>query len=245
VTARRASDVQRSVAYVLAARSQGVPSRLIVGFRPGVGRAVRGADARVWPEVFIGDRWLTVTIPAAGSRVQDAGGGDGARGSARPSSSAQSPGPRPRDRRLLLLRGAAVLALIVALLLGMLLLRQARARAAEVRARRGGPPSERVRAAWLDVVVRLGERLRLPGSFTAAEVVAAGRPVLGPDAVRDLENLAQQAARVRFGGEHLDERAATEAWRQRDVVASALRRRRRRGPVSPATTMRLQQKNEA
>ncbi|MHB1535790.1 MAG: transglutaminase-like domain-containing protein, partial [Acidimicrobiales bacterium] len=57
VTTRRGTAEQFATAFVLMARSVGLPARLAVGFRPGAidgasgTTVVTGADATVWPEV--------------------------------------------------------------------------------------------------------------------------------------------------------------------------------------------------
>jgi transglutaminase-like putative cysteine protease len=63
---------QFAVAYALMARSLGLPSRVAVGFRPGVAgpggvRVITGADVLVWPEIdFSGLGWVPF-YPTPGS----------------------------------------------------------------------------------------------------------------------------------------------------------------------------------
>jgi transglutaminase-like putative cysteine protease len=71
---------QFSAAFAVLARAVGLPTRLMVGFRPGTPesdgtRVVRGRDAFVWPEVYFqGEGW----VPFDPTPVQPDGSGPGA-----------------------------------------------------------------------------------------------------------------------------------------------------------------------
>ncbi len=62
-TSRRGTSEQFATAYAVLARAVGLPTRVVVGFRPGVGGdgvfQVRSGDVLVWPEVdFAGLGWV-------------------------------------------------------------------------------------------------------------------------------------------------------------------------------------------
>ncbi|MGI5242979.1 transglutaminase-like domain-containing protein [Dactylosporangium sp. CA-139066] len=54
-------DEQYAAAYALVAGYLGIPSRVVLGARPGPGGVVRGSDVHAWVEVHLADgRWATV-----------------------------------------------------------------------------------------------------------------------------------------------------------------------------------------
>jgi transglutaminase-like putative cysteine protease len=87
-TSRQGTSEQFAVAYALMARSLGLPSRVVVGFRPGVpgpggARVITGADALVWPEIdFQALGWVpfypTPGTAVLGSTGQVLGAGESA-----------------------------------------------------------------------------------------------------------------------------------------------------------------------
>ena len=230
---RHATEVQRVVAYVLAARRAGVPARIVVGFRDtGRSGPVTGADARVWPEVRPhGQGWLAVPIPQ--TRATDAPVPP-----VPPPSGGPPPPPPPEkddasagfqvDRHWLLLLAAA-LALIAVCLLGGLGLVRLTDRIAVGAARRNGSPAERVVAAWTDLVARLGRAdPRIPAHATATEITVAVTDRYGLEAGAQLTPLARDAGAVRYGHRELTETAATDAWATRDHLVGLFHRKNTR-----------------
>jgi len=145
-TSHQGTSEQFAVAYALMARSLGLPSRVVVGFRPGAAglrgvRVITGADVLVWPEIdFQGLGWVpfypTPGTAVLGSTGQVLGAGESALRQRVDQSLAAAPlaSPAPRTatapRRTVaaanghgwLLWLLALPALAVATLLGYLLL---------------------------------------------------------------------------------------------------------------------------
>jgi transglutaminase-like putative cysteine protease len=144
-TSHQGTSEQFAVAYALMARSLGLPSRVVVGFRPGVPgpggvRVITGADALAWPEIdFQGLGWVafypTPGTAVLGSTGQVLGAGESAQRQKVDQSLAAAPlaSPAPRvaaPRRAVVAAGGhgwllwllALPALALATLTGYLLL---------------------------------------------------------------------------------------------------------------------------
>lgn len=99
-------------AYAVLARLDGLPTRVAVGFTPGMREPdgsylVTGADAHVWPEVYLGPTqgWISVEPTPPGGDGQPAQGvllapGSG-RGAGRPASDFPHKGPNSQPKPLL------------------------------------------------------------------------------------------------------------------------------------------------
>jgi hypothetical protein len=219
---------QFATAFAVLARAVGLPTRVMVGFRPGIRAAdgtwvVRGRDAHAWPEVyFSGPGWVAFdpTQPGAGGGagfdVREQAGPDPRTPSptlgAPPISPAQAV-PAPQGGS-----GSAPVTVLVAVgtvLLAVLLLRAARV-SRRLRHRRAGP-----RGAWselLDLLVLLG---RPPARWRTATGIAADLAAAVPGAAPGVFRLAGYADRAAFAPPPVP---ATDAWAQLRQVRRAVRR---------------------
>jgi transglutaminase-like putative cysteine protease len=271
--AHRGTTEQFATAFAVMARSLGLPTRLVVGFGPGVpeagvpgagvpgagvpgagvpgagvpgasdSRVVRGGDVLVWPEVgFQGIGWVPFyPTPAAGSGAHGADSAPAGSTSQRreidkklettavtaaqtpaPEPGAAHPGAGPASRRsgwspllALVPAGLPLGYLCVVLLVPYLRGRRRRAVLA-------GPG---VLAAWTEALYRMRPlRLGDLSALTTGEVAAAAARRLDGQAREHLDRLAALADEAAFSGGHLDDRAASAAWRHVDGLTPAVRR---------------------
>ena len=95
-TSRRGTSEQFATAYAVLARSIGIPTRVVVGFRDDGSGTVHDRDALAWPEVAVsGLGWLPLD-PTGGART-GVGGEDGL-AAATEAARADLPGPGPCRR---------------------------------------------------------------------------------------------------------------------------------------------------
>jgi transglutaminase-like putative cysteine protease len=257
---------QFATAYALMARSLGLPSRLVVGFRPGTKVApgtwqVDGTDALVWPEVdFARIGWVAFyPTPAAPGR-----------GSARSVPAGQTVAQHNLDQRIASagrqpVRGpergpvshghhvpgsgqrspwpavcTALAIMLTAGYLGCVILIPWWRR----RRRRRGDPGAQVVGAWLETVVSLRDcGVRLGPAKSAPEVAALGGGRLGSATLPALLSLAALADYAAFAPGPLAADAAGQAWRHCEEVRQAVRaqttwRRRLLMLLSPARVWR-------
>ena len=176
---RRGTSEQFAAAFALMARTLGLPSRVVVGFRPGPAgpdglRVVTGADALAWPEVdFLGLGWVPFypTPGSAGpaSTAQVLGAGESAQRQKIDQSLAAAPNRTPGPRAAVtgrpaaragrglpvagLIAAAALAGLVLAglgyLTLAVLLPWR---RATRLRAAAAHDPARAVAGAWLETV---------------------------------------------------------------------------------------------
>jgi transglutaminase-like putative cysteine protease len=242
---RRGTSEQFATAFAVMARTLGLPSRVVVGFRagtqigPGAWQVV-GADVLVWPEVeFAGLGWVPFyptpdtagpngTVTPAGSSSARQLLDDGL--DSTPAPAAEQPGSTsvtgrgggvsPVDDRVWIL--AAVAGLAAGYLLLVLVLPPVR-----TAVRRRGYP---VVAAWSQALGWL--RPAVSGDLaplTATEVAQrAGRVV--PSARPDLQSLAALADAAAFSGQPAGTTLGRSAWRH----AAAIRRHAARAVRWPA-----------
>ncbi|MFC5823935.1 DUF3488 and transglutaminase-like domain-containing protein [Nonomuraea insulae] len=243
---KRGTTEQFAASFAMLARAIGLPSRIVVGFRPGKAegavRQVRGGDVLAWAEVeFQGIGW--VPFYPTPSRTRSGGGGDVAEGapkqareieqainsdSADPKPSktpTHPPTPRPEPPQettgflvWLLVPGALVPAYLVAVGLVPFVRRMRRRR-------RSAPPAARVMGAWRQTVTRLrGAGIPVSsGALAAREVAYLAEGALGAgEPLRALADLANLAA---FGGAPVDRGDAELAWRHYASVDALVRRR--------------------
>ncbi|MFI0418508.1 transglutaminaseTgpA domain-containing protein [Spongiactinospora sp. 9N601] len=250
---RRGTSEQFASTYALLARTLGLPSRVVVGFRPGERTDgafhVRTGDVLAWAEVkFDGVGWLAFdpTPPRSGSKdrhdVVSAVEKDRQRLKEQLGKATENK-PRPRtdrgdgDGRATPGGGPAwwlVAALAAAALAGCYLLLAAALPWWRRRRRRtAGDPGARVAGAWRQACDDLG--LSADGALTAEEVTARGGDAHGDDLVSHLTPLAHISNYVRFAPEQVANEDAEEAWRRSDAVhrlivrrTPAVRRLRRR-----------------
>jgi transglutaminase-like putative cysteine protease len=185
---RRGTPEQFATAYVVMARSVGLPTRLVVGFRPGRVDAagtvlVRYGDATAWPEVRLeGAGWVpldptptshagkadepssTVSVVRRAGAPEPDPTAAGAGADRRPPTPAPVP-PTPRadsgTGRIVI----GVLVVLGLLALGPPALLVAKAVRRRSRRRRGG-----ALGAWAELLDRLAERGRAPDALTTGEV---------------------------------------------------------------------------
>ncbi len=264
-TGKRGTSEQFAASFAVMARTLGLPSRVVVGFRHGTPAGdgtwqVRGQDVLAWPEVeFKGIGWVPFyptpdAASASGSSVAPAGQPTERRQAdqqiSRQTRSATPPHRAPAHRATAVPGPAGlpwwawapvavvVLALLYALYAAWLPWRR-RAR------RRGDPdPGRRVLGAWQQIVERLTE-IGLPatGAHTAAEVAAFGAARVGGAAGEHLPALADLVNQVGYAGRTPDAASATAAWQhcdavERVVLRSVPRRERLRRGLRPAALRR-------
>jgi transglutaminase-like putative cysteine protease len=238
----RGTSEHFATAYAVMARTLGLPTRVVVGFRPGEAtgglRQVTSGDVLVWPEVkFARLGWVpfyptpekigrgTSGSVAAGETQQkleniqkNAASRQGGRGPG--ASNATTP-----PRRLTIVPGSstpwwayvlvAIFGLILAYVVVVLLVPFLRRR----RRRSWPTPSERITGAWLQVVEHLGD-VGLSGvrTLTAHEVVHFGTRSVGEPAAGHLRPLADLVNRSRFSSSAPGPHAAEMAWQHCDAV---------------------------
>ncbi len=225
---QRGNAEQFSTSFVLLVRSLGVDARVATGFEVEPARVARtgdaasltltSADARIWPEVLIGDGWVAfdpvpeeedtdATPPPEEPQVQTP---------AAPQPPIQLPLESPdepivtdddtdtdTDTRLpavvtfALIATAAVSALLIPVVLAVAIILGIKWR--RRRRRLSGPPPARIRGAWAVATDRLVDAgMSISGSNTNNEI--AGQAVGHvPSAHRELHRLATLASATTFG----------------------------------------------
>lgn len=239
-TSHRGTSEQFATAYALLARALGLPSRVVVGFRPGQQVApdtwqVRGTDVLVWPEVdFARLGWMAFFPTPAVAGLHPADGvpaGQSAAehsldqriGATRPAPARAVPGPVvPRSAR-----GPAqasqwpLIAVIAATTAaaGYLTCVVLAIPASRRRTRQRGDPATRVAGAWAETLDCL-RILGVPSSaaHSAPEVAAEGGGRLRPPAQPELWQLAVLSDRACFAPVPPDDAAARQAWRHCDTI---------------------------
>jgi hypothetical protein len=250
------------VAYALAARSIGLPTRVAVGFLiPGTDqqRTVHGSDATAWPEVFLADLgWVPFApTPKEGDAAKDEIKGENPlteaqQAAANPPAAGSTPNaPRDPFKEQQKSNAAtsrhrwtdAVRWLVALLVVGIgvcctPILLKARRR----RRRRRGEPDDRVVGAWHEALDQLAEAGIEPWQLTARELShEAAR--FGTPASSAVEQLGGLASTVLYGAAGLDATAGDDAWTTcamlRHTVRGALPLPRRLASVvTPRTLVR-------
>jgi transglutaminase-like putative cysteine protease len=241
---QRGTSEQFAAAFAALGRLMGLPTRVVVGFSaPAGAHTVYGAQALAWPEVLFSDiGWVSFNpMPDKGVKARPL------EQDYRPTPDPPTPSNPPTSLAPVLpsnsasASAAAVVAHRAAALppwapwaaggalLGLTVLAEAAAvlarRARSARRLRQGPPSDRVRGAWLEVLdaLRLGGRPP-PDHFSVTEVAAwAARPDRKGRPLPRLDALAELANMVGFGPEWADDTDATAATEQARHYVRALR----------------------
>jgi hypothetical protein len=241
---KRGTSEQFATAFAVLARSIGLPTRVVVGFRPGVGGngafEVRSGDVLVWPEVdFAGLGWVPFyPTPEQQGRSQQPGAvpaGDTQQkleqaqknaASKNKGNGAGNGAPPPQPKPPLVKKpvhkptpwwvyGSAAAGLIpVAYLVAVLVLPMLRRR----RRRTGDTPAARIAGAWEQTVETL-HTVGLPAAtaLTAHEVAGfGGRTVTGTEP--HLRPLADLVNRAEYAEAPPDQAAAEAAWRHTDQI---------------------------
>lgn len=249
---QRGTSEQFAAAFAVLGRLVGLPTRVVVGFRPSGDGPVRAGDAYAWPEVlFDGLGWVPFDpLPQPDTEPRPV-----EEGLRPPPEEPPSPTPEPSTEppvtppasgapaapadatgdspSVLLVGGGAVgggLALAALVLLTLLWLRRALSRGRLER----GSPGERVGGAWREVT----DALRLAGQpatgdLAATEVAVLARDVLtrargaeaepAPVAAVGITELADLLNRVAFAPGTLTERQAERAAAIARAYVTALR----------------------
>jgi transglutaminase-like putative cysteine protease len=237
---RRGTPEQFASTFALAVRTLGMPSRVVVGFGPGVRtaadgrRAVRTGDVQVWAEVeFAGVGWLPF-YPTPGERV----------GGRLDPPAASRGAPPDRDKVIDQVvdavptptpalrvpptgdggnpNGWTIAAAAVAAGAGALYLAAAVARPRLLRRRRrAGGPREQVVGAWRDCLDSLRNAGRpVPASATTADVVSMSE--VPPAAGLLLEILGAMVDRAAYAPDSQSMATAHAAWECADRIRGEL-----------------------
>jgi transglutaminase-like putative cysteine protease len=236
-TGKRGTSEQFATAYAVLARSIGIPTRVVVGFRHDGSGAVRNADALAWPEIAVdGLGWVPLD-PTGGARSATAAGSGLA--AATEAAREQLPSPdglgqqeagTPSADPAPAADGAGVPWWLVVPVAVVLLAAVPVAKLVRRAARRRRAPAGSVRGAWLDVRDALADQgVEVPAGATVRDLTDRA-PV-------DREPLAELAAcvdAVLWSGRAVDPEAARAAWRsagrvRRELVRGSAARRLRAG----------------
>jgi transglutaminase-like putative cysteine protease len=225
---QRGNAEQFSTAFVLLVRSLGVDARVATGFVVGPERlrpdgdattlTLRSDDARVWPEVRIGDQWVAFDPVPAEADVDAA--------PPEPDPQVQTPAapqppvvppPETADEPIVTedttdtdtasglptvvryalwgLAGLAVLAVPLLLFVGLILGIKWRRR----RRRLSGPPGERIRGAWALATNALVDGGMTISTSDTNDEIASDAVSYVPAAQREVRRLATLASATTFG----------------------------------------------
>ena len=239
-TTHRGTSEQFATAFAVMARTLALPTRVVVGFRPGVEEDgvwhVHSGDALAWPEVrFSGIGWVpfypTPDQPTASapSENKPAAGADDSRknldqqtadqaaqsfpaGDPAPAATAASHPTAPAHHSVVPLIAASCAGLVLAYLVMVLATPPFR------RARRRSRPGaeQRVLGAWHQVLRCLRPLVVAEPAFaslTAHEIAALGTGALGAATVPGFCALASIVDHTRFAGQGATAELADEAWR--------------------------------
>jgi transglutaminase-like putative cysteine protease len=249
ISSKRGTSEQFATAYAVLARSIGLPTRVAVGFRPGIGGngswQVRSGDVFVWPEVdFAGLGWVPFFptpeqagasgksdgVPAGETQqkleaaqknaaARKKGGGSGGQGAPPPKAPARR-APTASPTPLWMYGLVATPAPPALYLLGVLIVPMLRRR----RRRGGATPAERITGAWDQTREALGA-VGLPATtaLTAHEVAGFGTERIA-GAERHLRPLADLINRSQYAATPPTPDTAEAAWRHADEVGRLVRR---------------------
>jgi Transglutaminase-like superfamily/TgpA N-terminal domain len=226
---------QFALAFAVLGRAVGLPTRVVVGFGPGVESSpgvfeVTGADAMVWPEVKF-QRVGWVRFNPAPTRNDGAGkNGSGEVGATFivqeavatgqvPTTIVPKPRPAPRPPTvtnedstnwlvITLLAGCGVLLVVLVSLATIIALKR---RKSSLR-RRVGTPREQVLGAWHDVLDRMVEiGIPQPSRRTVDELVEYDAAMAA-----SLSGLYRPVNQALYSGGDTVESSAAQAWKARD-----------------------------
>ncbi|MCW2876866.1 MAG: hypothetical protein JWQ95_966 [Sphaerisporangium sp.] len=238
----RGTSEQFACSFALLARTLGLPSRVVVGFRPGTPRdgafQVLSGDVLAWPEIQFRDLGWTAFDPTperSGSQAQQdvvstavkeraqlaeqIGGATATKPkpSATPATDAGDGAARSPGPSIAVLASSALGAVVLVYVLAAAVVPVLRRRR-----RRRGDPGERVMGAWRQVREDLG--LAGDTSLTASEVSDRAAAEAGSEVSPHIRPLAELVNYVEFAGLDVGPDVADEAWRHSDAVGTLLRR---------------------
>lgn len=237
---------QLATMYAMLARTIGVPSRVVTGFRladdstrdEGIAAGsydVTGAQAWTWAEVLVGDEgWIVVDpAPPVGQEVPPPTTTTTIEGSKQeneepnpdltailPSPVAEPPPPVvTQPPWVLIIIGAVLLAAALAFLLAGALRRRLRRRS-----RRRGEPRQQVEGAWKETLDQLYEAdVQGLGPLVGTEVAAVAAERFGPEVGAPVAGVATVATPAVYSSAPIDEVSAKEAWQNLESARKALR----------------------
>ncbi|MER7274626.1 transglutaminaseTgpA domain-containing protein [Dactylosporangium sp. NPDC000244] len=242
---RRGTSEQFAAAYVVLARLNGIPARLVVGFRgsaetDGDAHVVRNRDVLAWPEVPVaGVGWVPLDPTAAGTRATSAGAVSSglaqaaaqaraelppeAQSPREPEPGRRTPSRTPAETGLALLRAAGwtVLALAALLLAGLCAVAPAKALRAARRRRRTGASG--VTGAWAEA----RDRLRAHGvayriGMTPRDLAAAAAPLAGEPTALAIARLGVRLDTAQWSGAPVTAEDVRRAWDEVGAVRRGL-----------------------
>ncbi|MEV4106012.1 DUF3488 and transglutaminase-like domain-containing protein [Nonomuraea sp. NPDC049695] len=245
-TTHRGTSEQFATAFALMARTLGLPSRVVVGFRPGEASGgmyhVKSGHVLAWAEIKFDKLGWRPFYPTPGrsgakddhdvvsSAIEESEELEGEftrGGSDRPKTSqpqatgnGEEPGSGPAMWVVASVAGGALLAAYACVVVALPWWRRRRRRRAQ-------GPEQRVLGAWRQTCDDLG--LKGEDALTAAEVVARQSAEISPHILA----LAEISNFVRYAPDAVTEDAATEAWQRSDAIRGAVRAR------TPLTTRLL------
>jgi transglutaminase-like putative cysteine protease len=243
-TSHRGSSEQFATAFAVMARSLGLPTRVAVGFRPGLPTGprewqVRGTDALVWPEVdFQGLGWVPF-FPTPGTATSSTGALAPAGSSSQRQqidagiNAAAPPAPVPAARP----GGAAtvhkgpsyaplwtVSAALVSLGVGYLLIVLILPAWRTFRRRTTPDGTAMVALAWREALYRLRPAgIGDVAALTTVEVAARAGLLLDRRAAESVWRLGALADAAAFAGVPLGARAGVEAWWHVSAIRAGVR----------------------
>lgn len=252
---RRGTSEQFAAAYVALARVNGIPARLVVGYRspapdPTGAYLVRNNDVLAWPEVAVdGVGWVPLDPTPAVQQGGTAGRAglsqvtELARRQLPPipqlSDPAQAAGSDKREddasrsERWSFLLVPVLLVLVLCLLAGIIGIPVAKAIRTAVRRRRPGAAA--VLGACHEVHDRLRDhRIPCTAGMTVRDLAAAADGISHPSTVDGLRALAVVVDRALWSGTGGGEHAGPQAWAAVHTVRRGLARRGARARVQAA-----------
>jgi hypothetical protein len=238
-TTHRGTSEQFATAFAVMARTLALPTRVVVGFKPGVEQDgvwhVHAGDVLAWPEVrFSGIGWVPfypTPDQRGASAAQDkppAGAGDDRKNldqqtadqgsqavpadDPAPAASAAKTHSRAADRPLIPLAAGACAALLLVYFVLVLAAPPLR----RTRRRKRTDANECVLGAWYQVVMCVRPLVGAQPAFaalTALELAALGTGELGDETGPGFRALARIVDHTRFAGQGASAGMADEAWR--------------------------------
>lgn len=252
---KRGTSEQFAAAYVLMARTAGLPVRLVVGFHnpaeddaPSL-HTVRNRDAFAWPEIAIaGLGWIALDPTPAPTGASAASGPSSATEKVRqqlPQTDAiRSPAPTPvrssvpeappTESHAALILASSAMALLIGVLAGVPVAKQVR------RARRRrSTPDRAVVGAWLQARDTLRDHgVRYCPGMTVRDLRRPAESVLSGTA-NELEQLARCLDMSLWSGRGTDKKTAATAWAATAQIERVLAQRpasdRARAAINPVT----------
>lgn len=243
---RSGTSGQFAAAFAVAARTLGLPSRVVVGFTTGhpepggTDRQVRSEDALVWDEVYFEDAGWTPFYPTPPATRPT---GSGAEREAAPGESADRVAQMAAVRALVppplppaswmpqasttRTAGTPWWSYLLAALTALLAATAGRLLAPSLRRHRRrtrGSPRRRVVSAWADALEHLAAAgTPVPASATTSHVVSTAAGRIGHQVDHALAPLAELVATALYAPEPIPPDSAERAWHWADELRRSVR----------------------